>query len=114
MTEGTAEEYAVMDRAYGEGRLVKEMGLELGPAFNMWRATGCNACDNTGYKGRVPLHEILENDESMRKMIADKAPVHEIRAYAIAHGMHTLLQDGIEKCLTGATDLTQVLAVCSR
>jgi type II secretory ATPase GspE/PulE/Tfp pilus assembly ATPase PilB-like protein len=56
----------------------------------------------------------LENDESMRKKIADKAPVHEIRAYAIAHGMHTLLQDGIEKCLTGATDLTQVLAVCSR
>ena len=114
VSPGTAVQYAEFDRAYGEGRLAAELGLELGPAFNVWSAPGCEACDRTGYKGRVPLHEILENDDSMRKMIADKAPVQRIRSYAIENGMRTLLQDGIEKCLTGVTDIKQVMAVCSR
>ncbi len=114
VSPGTPEQYTEFDHAYGEGRLASELGLELGPAFNVWSAPGCDGCDHTGYKGRVPLHEILENDDSMRKMIADKAPVQRIRAYAIDRGMRTLLQDGVEKCLTGATDLKQVLAVCSR
>jgi type II secretory ATPase GspE/PulE/Tfp pilus assembly ATPase PilB-like protein len=114
VSPGTAEQYAEFDHAYGEGRLAAELGLEPGPAFNVWSAPGCDACDHTGYKGRVPLHEILENDDCMRKMISEKTPVQRIRAYAIERGMHTLLQDGIEKCLTGATDIKQVMAVCSR
>jgi type II secretory ATPase GspE/PulE/Tfp pilus assembly ATPase PilB-like protein len=47
-------------------------------------------------------------------MIGRKALVEDLRTRAVAAGMRTLLQDGVEKCLIGATDLKQVLAVCSR
>ena len=111
---GTPQEYAEFDRAYGSGLLASELGLELGPTFNVWRAPGCEACGGTGYKGRVALHELLINDPQIRQLIAQKAPIEQMRTLAVGRGMRTLLQDGIEKCLTGDTDLKQVLAVCSR
>jgi type II secretory ATPase GspE/PulE/Tfp pilus assembly ATPase PilB-like protein len=114
LAPGTPEQYEELDHSYGEGLLARELGLEVGPAFNMWCASGCAACGNTGYKGRVALHEVLVNDPQTRLMIARKMPVEDLRTHAIGRGMHTLLQDGVEKCLTGATDLKQVLAVCSR
>lgn len=113
-TAGTAEQYEEFDRAYGKGLLQSELGLEEGPAFNVWTPTGCDACEGTGYKGRIGLHELLVTDPEIRLMIGRRAPVEGLRQHAVAHGMRTLLQDGIEKCLTGATDLKQVLAVCSR
>jgi type II secretory ATPase GspE/PulE/Tfp pilus assembly ATPase PilB-like protein len=71
-------------------------------------------CGNTGYKGRVALHEVLVSDPEIRGMIGRRAPVEDLRTHAIQQGMRTLVQDGVEKCLAGATDLKQVLAVCSR
>jgi type II secretory ATPase GspE/PulE/Tfp pilus assembly ATPase PilB-like protein len=109
---GTEAEYAALDHAYGEGLLARELGLEMGSAFNVWHAGGCEACGNTGYKGRVALHELLVSDDPTRILIARKAPVEELRRQAIQGGMRTLLQDGIEKCLAGHTDLKQVLTVC--
>jgi len=114
LSAGTAAEYAALDRAYGEGLLVHELGLEMGSAFNVWHAAGCDACGSSGYKGRVALHELLVSDDQTRLLIARKAPVEELRRNAIQGGMRTLLQDGIEKCLAGQTDLKQVLTVCSR
>jgi type II secretory ATPase GspE/PulE/Tfp pilus assembly ATPase PilB-like protein len=114
LTPGTAEQYAELDRAYGEGLIARELGLEPGPTFHVWSAQGCDSCGNSGYKGRVALHEVLVNDSETRLMIGRKAPVEDLRVHAIRRGMHTLLQDGVEKCLTGAMDLKQVLAVCSR
>jgi type II secretory ATPase GspE/PulE/Tfp pilus assembly ATPase PilB-like protein len=49
-----------------------------------------------------------------RLAIQRKAPVMEIRAMAMAGGMRTLVQDGVDKCLAGLTDMRQVQAVCSR
>ena len=80
----------------------------------LWTAPGCPACGKSGYKGRTGVHELLVSDDDMRRAIQRSAPVDEIRATAIAGGMTTLLQDGIEKVLDGATDLKQVLAVCGR
>ena len=60
------------------------------------------------------LHELLVTNDELKKAISVKAPVEKIRALAVAGGMTTLLQDGIEKSLAGNTDLKQVLAVCSR
>jgi type II secretory ATPase GspE/PulE/Tfp pilus assembly ATPase PilB-like protein len=53
-------------------------------------------------------------DEETRLAIQHKAPVDEVRTLAKAGGMRSLVQDGIDKCLAGHTDLRQVLAVCSR
>jgi type II secretory ATPase GspE/PulE/Tfp pilus assembly ATPase PilB-like protein len=101
--------------AYGGEALLRErLGATYGPDFVLHRAVGCAACGNTGYKGRLGLHELLVTNDGMKLAIARRAPVHEIRAQAIVGGMTTLLQDGIEKVLAGKTDMRQVLGVCSR
>jgi type II secretory ATPase GspE/PulE/Tfp pilus assembly ATPase PilB-like protein len=100
--------------AYGADAFEAHMKLEHPFGLKLWRATGCSACGNSGYKGRVALHELLVTDDPLKRAIQKKAPVDEIRALASQAGMTTLLQDGVQKVLAGATDLKQVLAVCSR
>jgi type II secretory ATPase GspE/PulE/Tfp pilus assembly ATPase PilB-like protein len=96
---------------FGEEELQKALD---GRPLRLFRAPGCPKCEGRGYKGRIGIHELLVNDDSLRLAIQRKAPVGEIRGLSVANGMRTLLHDGIEKCLTGETDLRQVLAVCSR
>jgi type II secretory ATPase GspE/PulE/Tfp pilus assembly ATPase PilB-like protein len=60
------------------------------------------------------VHELLVNDDSIKQAITKRAPVEDVRRFAMTGGMTTLLQDGIEKAIAGKTDLKQVLAVCLR
>tara|TARA_B100000686_G_scaffold341512_1_gene419002 strand:- start:1945 stop:3708 length:1764 start_codon:yes stop_codon:yes gene_type:complete len=83
-------------------------------SLRLFRAEGCVECDNSGYRGRLPLHELLVNNDEIREAIQKKATTAELRLLAEKNGMRTLLQDGVAKCLQGLTDLKQVLAVCSR
>ncbi len=108
----TKDEIDEIVQAFGE-----ESALALGvrrPDFRLWRAPGCENCGKTGYKGRIALHELLVADEDIKRAVAKRAPVEEVRTLAIKGGMRTLLQDGIEKAIAGKTDLKQVLAVCLR
>jgi type II secretory ATPase GspE/PulE/Tfp pilus assembly ATPase PilB-like protein len=73
---------------------------------------GCDKCKHTGYKGRVGLHELLVADDSIKKLIQERARVAEIFTQAVANGMRTLKMDGMEKVLMGLTDLKQVRTVC--
>lgn len=82
--------------------------------LTLYTAPGCDACDGTGYKGRLGLHELLVGSDRVKALIQASAPVHDIWAAAIDEGMRTLKQDGIEKILLGLTDLKQVRAVCIR
>ena len=80
--------------------------------ITLYRPKGCSHCNQTGYKGRLAIHELLVSDDGLRKLIQKKRPVGEIRDYALAAGMYTLKQDGILKVLQGDTDLKQVRAAC--
>ncbi|MDP6397474.1 MAG: ATPase, T2SS/T4P/T4SS family [Arenicellales bacterium] len=82
--------------------------------LKLFHAGGCAECDDTGYRGRLALHELLINNDEIREAIQKKATTAELRSLAEKAGMRTLLQDGAAKCLQGLTDLKQVLAVCSR
>ena len=82
--------------------------------LKLWRAPGCAQCDNTGYRGRVALHELLINNETIREAIQQQSGTVQLREHSVLGGMTTLLQDGVVKCIDGLTDLKQVLAVCSR
>jgi len=82
--------------------------------LKLFHAGGCAECDDTGYRGRLALHELLINNDEIREAIQKKATTAELRLLAEKSGMRTLLQDGAAKCLQGLTDLKQVLAVCSR
>lgn len=80
--------------------------------FTLYKPVGCDACGGTGYKGRVGLHELLVGTDLVKKRIQEHARVAELFATALNEGMRTLKQDGIEKVLSGITDLHQVRAVC--
>jgi type II secretory ATPase GspE/PulE/Tfp pilus assembly ATPase PilB-like protein len=80
--------------------------------FKLYAPVGCDVCGGTGYKGRVGLHELLVGTDSLKKHIQEHSQVAEIVATALAEGMRTLKQDGIEKVLQGITELHQVRAVC--
>ncbi|MFC4160918.1 GspE/PulE family protein [Chitinimonas lacunae] len=80
--------------------------------FTLYKPVGCEACQGTGYKGRVGLHELLVGTDAIKKKIQEHARVAELFAVALDEGMRTLKQDGIEKVLQGVTDLLQVRAVC--
>jgi type II secretory ATPase GspE/PulE/Tfp pilus assembly ATPase PilB-like protein len=101
-------------QAYGPVRFEERLQPEFGPEFKLWRAVGCSACADSGYKGRLAIHELLVSGDAIKQAIQKRAPVDVVRALAVEGGMTTLLQDGIEKVLTGATDLKQILAVCAR
>ena len=80
--------------------------------FTLYEPVGCPACNDTGYKGRLGLHELLVGTDAMKKNIQEHARVAEMFATALNDGMRTLKQDGIEKVIQGITDLKQVRAVC--
>ena len=80
--------------------------------FTLYRAKGCDACGGGGYKGRVGLHELLIGTDALKKQIQEHARVAELFATALNEGMRTLKMDGIEKVLSGITDLKQVRSVC--
>ena len=90
---------------------VKQFGDDKGQ-ITLYTPVGCDVCGGTGYKGRVGLHELLTGSDSVKKHIQEHARVAEILATALAEGMRTLKQDGIEKVLQGITDIKQVRAVC--
>ncbi len=80
--------------------------------LTLYKAKGCPACNDTGYKGRVGLHELLVGTDPVKKLIQEKARVAEILAEALNEGMRTLKMDGVEKVMQGITDMAQVRAVC--
>lgn len=111
----TPDEVSEIVQLYGGVELLeRNLGIVEQAPLSISDPVGCSECKNTGYKGRLALHELLVTDDGMRGSIARKAPVEELRRAAVAGGMTTLLQDGIAKCLAGLTDLKQVLAVCSK
>jgi len=109
--EASEAEYTEIADYYGKEKLDEKLD---GKPLKLWRGAGCKKCNQTGYKGRVGLHEVLVNSDDLRHAILQKATANQLRELALKEGMRTLLQDGIEKCLEGLTDLKQVLAVCSR
>ncbi len=80
--------------------------------FTLYEKVGCDDCSNTGYRGRVGLHELLEGTDPLKKQIQEHARVAELFSTGLEEGMRTLKQDGIEKVLSGVTDMHQVRAVC--
>ena len=79
----------------------------------LFRAAGCAHCEGSGYHGRVGIHELLVMTPALRHLVQTRAPVNELVKAAIAGGMRTLKQDGIEKILAGRTDIGKVRAVCT-
>ena len=88
---------------------LKEYGKDGKLTF--FRAKGCETCGNTGYKGRVGLHELMVASDAVKKQVQERARVADIFVKSVEEGMSTLKMDGMEKVMMGVTDMKQVRAV---
>jgi len=72
---------------------------------------GCEYCNHTGYKGRLAVHELLEMNEDIKKLVLKGANAEEIKLEAINQGMRTLYEDGLVKIGKGLTSIEEVKRV---
>jgi type II secretory ATPase GspE/PulE/Tfp pilus assembly ATPase PilB-like protein/DNA-binding response OmpR family regulator len=94
----------------------QELLHQLGPLFESgklktFEGTGCRLCDNTGYKGRIGVYEILLPDDEFKDLIAANATIGELKKAAIKTGMNSLIQDACCKVSQGQTTVDEVLRV---
>ena len=76
------------------------------------RGKGCKNCNNSGYRGRKGIFEMLAMNGKLREMTFAREPTQSIRKVARSTGMRTLLQDGVYKALKGITTLEEVMSIC--
>ncbi|MSR55027.1 MAG: type II/IV secretion system protein [Gemmataceae bacterium] len=76
------------------------------------RGTGCGHCNQSGYRGRLGIFEMMKMTSVIREMTFTQAPAQQIRRVARQNGMRNLLEDGIFKALKGITTLEEVLSTC--
>lgn len=75
----------------------------------LFRGKGCPVCQKTGYLGRVGIFEILEMDDSIKKLVMEKANASQIRKEALKSGMIPMIDDGLQKAENGVTTLEEIL-----
>jgi type II secretory ATPase GspE/PulE/Tfp pilus assembly ATPase PilB-like protein len=109
----TRKEYDELVQGYGAQEW-STLGIEYSTDWGLYRGRGCEACNRTGFKGRVPLHELLLPSEEIKQLIQTRSRTVEILTHAITEGMATLTQDGIRKVLQGLTTYRQVRAVAMK
>jgi type IV pilus assembly protein PilB len=80
-----------------------------GKKFTFYRAKGCRACRDSGYKGRIGIFELLLMDDNVRNMIITRTNLTEIKKYVMKNGMRSLRQDGILKVIKGITTVEEVI-----
>jgi len=76
---------------------------------NFYYGKGCEACNNTGYKGRKGIYELLKISDPIREMINDRAPGVLLRQKAVELGMTTLREDGLRSIYDGLTTIEEVV-----
>lgn len=95
-----------VEKAGGSGRL---------PPDARWMASrGCEKCNQTGFKGRLAVHEVLAVTDDLRALLSRRAPEQELRGAARAAGMKTLMEDGLAKAAQGLTTLEELVRVVTQ
>ncbi len=99
----SAEEYALLREMLPQGVVSKN--------DHFFRSLGCASCNNTGYRGRLVINEILVACDELQSAILSKASARTIQEIAIRNGMTTMRMDGISKAMLGLTTIEEVLRV---
>jgi type IV pilus assembly protein PilB len=87
-----------------------ELGMTADEAAQkkFYYGRGCERCNNTGYKGRVGLYEVMEITEELRELILVGASALELKRKAVDEGMITLRRSGLHKVMEGVTTIEEV------
>jgi type IV pilus assembly protein PilB len=78
-------------------------------SLQLFRGRGCDTCSGTGYKGRVGLYEVMEIDDEVKELILSGGSAYELREKAMANGMLTLRDSGLQKIRDGVTSIDEVM-----
>src|SRR5215203_1536926 len=92
-----------------EGLVEGGFSPEEARQLKTYKGSGCKTCNNTGYKGRVGLYEVMEVTDEIRELILIGASALELRKRAIEDGMITLRESGLHKIRNGVTTLEEVV-----
>jgi type IV pilus assembly protein PilB len=84
---------------------------QLGTPSVLWKPAGCRSCSNTGYRGRIALHEVMPMSEEIEELTIQRAAANDLRRVAMAQGMRDLRFDGLMKVAEGQTSIQEVLRV---
>ncbi|MEY2521106.1 MAG: type pilus assembly protein PilB, partial [Verrucomicrobiota bacterium] len=99
------------DKYQPSNTLLSQLGLsrrDIGEK-NFFYGKGCDACNQTGYKGRKGIYELLKITDPLRELINERAPTVTLKEKAIELGMVTLRQDGLRSIFAGDTTIEEVL-----
>ena len=86
-----------------------QLPLETARQYKFYYGKGCPTCNNTGYKGRTGIYELLEVDDDIRDMVTGDASVDEMRNLARSKGMTTLREGGLKLIFDGVTTIDEVV-----
>ncbi|MDD3296538.1 MAG: ATPase, T2SS/T4P/T4SS family [Candidatus Omnitrophica bacterium] len=96
-----------------EAGLLKALGIdrEGSGSVKLFKGKGCKLCNNTGYRGRIGIYELLDNSQAIQRLVLEKASANQIRAAARNNGLVVLREAAIEKLLSGVTTAEEVFRV---
>ena len=112
LNDGVGAPTAVKSKAKQPG----ELSTDENKINKLWRAhdKGCDACNHTGYKGRIGIYEVLGNSPSVQKAIVGNSTSETIQDEAVKEGMVIMQLDGFIKALRGQTSVEEILRVTSQ
>jgi type II secretory ATPase GspE/PulE/Tfp pilus assembly ATPase PilB-like protein len=105
------EEFDEITEQFGRDSLNKS-DIKYSADLSLYKPKGCAKCNQSGYSGRMGIHEMMEGTPTIKKMIKKQSPTDELFKQAAEEGMYTLKQDGILKVFQGFTDMNEVRRVC--
>jgi type II secretory ATPase GspE/PulE/Tfp pilus assembly ATPase PilB-like protein len=101
------------DLAPSADAVLAEWRTKHGAQLMHWHAPGCASCEGTGLRGRAAVHELMTVTRELRRLIQTGGRADQLLHQALADGMRTLRQDGIDKVLAGVTSIGEVRATAN-
>lgn len=88
----------------------KLLGIKYENVTTLYKAVGCDQCNNNGYKGRIVINEILPFDRELDDMVMASASRKEMLKYVVSKGFKPMVEDGLEKVISGVIDLKSLIS----
>ncbi|MBJ7518743.1 MAG: Flp pilus assembly complex ATPase component TadA [Solirubrobacteraceae bacterium] len=92
--------------------VLRRNGFHVTLDLEAYEPDGCARCNNTGYKGRIGLYEVMRLNDEIRSLAVERASADRIAEVAMRHGMYRLREDGLRKVTLGLTSIAEVARVC--
>lgn len=101
----------IIEKMVADGKDINKYNLKTDMDFKLYEATGCEDCNNTGYKGRIGIFEAIKTDENIERIMPNNPSEREIKQAANKQGILSMREDGVVKMLNGITSFEEVLSV---